>query len=149
MAPGRTLRVNTTLNPWSGCLCRFDAGTTTWTSLMKFPSSGTAYPQAYFFEHGMRPIVEIMFADFLTIAMDQIVNSAAKMRWALVAARLNISSMCAICRIGISSGPVIGSVVGVQKYVYDIFGPGVNLAARVSDLARGQQMLRCPVARRR
>lgn len=32
---------------------------------------------------GLRPIVEIMFADFLAIAMDQIVNCAAKMRWAL------------------------------------------------------------------
>ncbi len=35
------------------------------------------------------------------------------------------------CRIGINSGPMIGSIVGVQKYVYDIFGPGVNLAARM------------------
>jgi adenylate cyclase len=36
-----------------------------------------------------------------------------------------------ICRIGINTGPVIGSLVGVQKYVYDLFGPGVNLAARM------------------
>jgi adenylate cyclase len=36
-----------------------------------------------------------------------------------------------LCRIGIDSGPVVGSIVGVQKYVYDIFGPGVNLAARL------------------
>lgn len=28
---------------------------------------------------GMRPVVEIMFADFITISMDQIVNNAAKM----------------------------------------------------------------------
>ncbi len=39
------------------------------------------------------------------------------------------------CRIGINSGPVIGSLVGVQKYVYDIFGPGVNLAARMEALS--------------
>jgi adenylate cyclase len=39
------------------------------------------------------------------------------------------------CRIGINSGPVIGSLVGVQKYVYDIFGPGVNLAARMESLS--------------
>jgi pyruvate/2-oxoglutarate/acetoin dehydrogenase E1 component len=32
---------------------------------------------------GYRPIVEFMFSDFLTIAMDQIVNIAAKMRWCL------------------------------------------------------------------
>ena len=30
---------------------------------------------------GYRPIIEFMFSDFLTIAMDQIVNLAAKMRW--------------------------------------------------------------------
>lgn len=34
-------------------------------------------------------------------------------------------------RIGIATGPVIGSIVGIQKYVYDIFGPAVNLAARM------------------
>jgi pyruvate dehydrogenase E1 component beta subunit len=28
---------------------------------------------------GMRPVVEVMFSDFLTCAMDQIVNHAAKM----------------------------------------------------------------------
>ena len=32
---------------------------------------------------GYRPIAEIMYSDFLTIAMDQIVNLAAKMRWSL------------------------------------------------------------------
>ncbi len=39
------------------------------------------------------------------------------------------------CRIGIATGPVIGSIVGIQKYVYDIFGPGVNLAARMEGLS--------------
>jgi adenylate cyclase len=40
-----------------------------------------------------------------------------------------------LCRIGIHSGPVIGSLVGVHKYVYDIFGPGVNMAARMESLS--------------
>jgi class 3 adenylate cyclase len=35
------------------------------------------------------------------------------------------------CRIGLATGPLIGSIVGIQKYVYDIFGPAVNLAARM------------------
>jgi class 3 adenylate cyclase len=39
------------------------------------------------------------------------------------------------CRIGINSGPVIGSLVGIQKYVYDIFGPGINMAARMEALS--------------
>jgi len=30
---------------------------------------------------GLRPIVEIMFSDFLTLAMDQIANQAAKIRY--------------------------------------------------------------------
>jgi class 3 adenylate cyclase len=44
------------------------------------------------------------------------------------------------CRIGINSGPVIGSLVGVQKYVYDIFGPGINLAARMETLSEPMQI---------
>jgi adenylate cyclase len=43
-------------------------------------------------------------------------------------------------RIGIHSGPVVGSIVGVQKYVYDIFGPGVNLAARMESVADPMQI---------
>jgi adenylate cyclase len=39
------------------------------------------------------------------------------------------------CRIGLSSGPVIGSIVGIHKYVYDIFGPAVNLAARLETMS--------------
>lgn len=38
-------------------------------------------------------------------------------------------------RIGINTGPVIGSLVGIQKYVYDLFGPGVNLAARMEQMS--------------
>ena len=44
-------------------------------------------------------------------------------------------------RIGIHSGPVVGSIVGVQKYVYDIFGPGVNMAARMESLAEPMQIV--------
>lgn len=46
-----------------------------------------------------------------------------------------------IARVGISSRPVIGSIVGVQKYVYDIFGPGVNLAARLEPLCKPMDIL--------
>jgi class 3 adenylate cyclase len=40
-----------------------------------------------------------------------------------------------IARIGINVGPVVGSIIGVQKYVYDIFGPGVGLASRLEALS--------------
>ncbi len=39
------------------------------------------------------------------------------------------------CRIGLASGAVIGSVVGVQKYLYDVFGPAVTRAQRLRLLA--------------
>lgn len=47
------------------------------------------------------------------------------------------------CRIGIDSGPVIGSIVGVQKYVYDIFGPAVNLASRMESMSEPMQITLC------
>ena len=46
-----------------------------------------------------------------------------------------------LARIGVHSGPVVGSIVGVQKYVYDIFGPGVNLAARMESVAEPMQIV--------
>jgi class 3 adenylate cyclase len=44
------------------------------------------------------------------------------------------------CRVGIAPGPVIGSVVGIQKYVYDIFGPGINLASRLEALSEPMEI---------
>ncbi len=45
------------------------------------------------------------------------------------------------CRIGIATGPVIGSVVGVQKFLYDIFGPAVNLSARLEPLCGPMEVM--------
>jgi class 3 adenylate cyclase len=44
------------------------------------------------------------------------------------------------CRIGLATGPLIGSLVGIQKYVYDVFGPAVNLAARLEALSEPMQI---------
>ena len=44
------------------------------------------------------------------------------------------------CRIGLATGALIGSLVGIQKYVYDIFGPAVNYAARMEQIAEPMQI---------
>jgi class 3 adenylate cyclase len=38
-------------------------------------------------------------------------------------------------RIGMHSGPVVGGIVGTKKYLYDIFGDTVNIAARLEALS--------------
>jgi class 3 adenylate cyclase len=45
------------------------------------------------------------------------------------------------CRIGIASGAVIGSVVGVQKYIYDVFGPAMINAGRLRAHAQPMTIL--------
>ncbi len=45
------------------------------------------------------------------------------------------------CRIGIGSGAVVGSVVGNQKYVYDIFGAAVTAACEARELAGDMEVL--------
>ncbi len=51
-----------------------------------------------------------------------------------------------ICRIGIASGSVIGSVVGIQKYVYDVFGPAVNLAQKLRDHAGEMEIVSAAIS---
>ena len=46
-----------------------------------------------------------------------------------------------ICRIGIGTGSVVGSVIGNQKYVYDIFGTAVNAAVHARALASEMEVL--------
>ncbi|MDK3072561.1 adenylate/guanylate cyclase domain-containing protein [Sedimentitalea sp. JM2-8] len=44
-------------------------------------------------------------------------------------------------RIGLATGTAVGSVVGVQKYVYDVFGPAVNMAARLQVFAQPMKIV--------
>lgn len=42
--------------------------------------------------------------------------------------------------LGIDSGEVVGGVVGVKKYIYDIFGNTVNMASRLQSAAKIYQL---------
>ena len=44
-------------------------------------------------------------------------NSSAQLRWQI--------------RIGLHSGNVVGGIVGVKKYIYDVFGDAINTASRM------------------
>jgi len=46
-------------------------------------------------------------------------------------------------RIGLASGPIIGSIIGVHKYVYDIFGPAVNMASRMERRCEPMEIVLC------
>ena len=47
------------------------------------------------------------------------------------------------CRIAVASGGVIGSVVGIQRYVYDVFGPAVNLSQHLREQAAPMEIVCC------
>jgi acetoin:2,6-dichlorophenolindophenol oxidoreductase subunit beta len=54
---------------------------------------------------GLRPVVEVMYFDFITLAMDQLVNQAAKTRY-ISGGRLGVPmTMLTFCGAGRGSGP--------------------------------------------
>ncbi len=43
-------------------------------------------------------------------------------------------------RVGIHTGDVIGGVVGIKKYIYDVFGDTINLAARMEQYSEAMKI---------
>ena len=70
-----------------------------------------------------------------TFYADNIVKSAIEIL-CFLKQRVNKSQYPWATTIGIDSGEVVGGVVGVKKYIYDIFGSTVNMASRLEGASK-------------
>lgn len=74
---------------------------------------------------GMRPIMEIMFMDFVTLAMDQLVNQAAKMRFMFG----GTVSIPMVCRTPAGSGTGAAAQHCQSLEAWFIHAPGIKVVA--------------------
>jgi pyruvate dehydrogenase E1 component beta subunit len=74
---------------------------------------------------GMRPIMEIMFMDFITLSMDQLVNQAAKMRF-MFGGKVNLPL---VCRAPAGSGTGAAAQHCQSLEAWFVHAPGIKVVA--------------------
>ena len=74
---------------------------------------------------GMRPVMEIMFMDFLTISMNQLVNQAAKMRFMFGGK----ASIPMVCRAPAGSGTGAAAQHSQSLEAWFVHTPGIKVVA--------------------
>jgi pyruvate dehydrogenase E1 component beta subunit len=74
---------------------------------------------------GLRPVMEIMFMDFLTISMNQLVNQAAKMRFMFGGK----ASLPLVCRAPAGSGTGAAAQHSQSLEAWFVHAPGIKVVA--------------------
>jgi pyruvate dehydrogenase E1 component beta subunit len=74
---------------------------------------------------GMRPVMEIMFMDFLTISMNQLINQAAKMRFMFGGK----ASIPLVCRAPAGSGTGAAAQHSQSLEAWFVHTPGIKVVA--------------------
>jgi len=74
---------------------------------------------------GMRPIMEIMFMDFVTLSLDQLVNQAAKMRFMFG----GMASIPLVCRAPAGSGTGAAAQHSQSLEAWLVHAPGIKVVA--------------------
>jgi pyruvate dehydrogenase E1 component beta subunit len=74
---------------------------------------------------GMRPIMEIMFMDFITLSLDQLVNQAAKMRFMFG----GMASIPLVCRAPAGSGTGAAAQHCQSLEAWLVHAPGIKVVA--------------------
>jgi pyruvate dehydrogenase E1 component beta subunit len=74
---------------------------------------------------GMRPIMEIMFMDFITLSMDQLVNQAAKMRFMFG----GMVSIPLVCRAPAGSGTGAAAQHSQSLEAWLVHAPGIKVVS--------------------
>jgi acetoin:2,6-dichlorophenolindophenol oxidoreductase subunit beta len=105
-----------------GMLDEFGPGRVRETPISEEAIAGVATGAAMM---GMRPIMEIMFMDFITLAMDQLLNQAAKMRFMLGGA----VSMPLVCRTPAGSGTGAAAQHSECLEAWFVHAPGIKVVA--------------------
>jgi pyruvate dehydrogenase E1 component beta subunit len=74
---------------------------------------------------GMRPIMEIMFMDFITLSLDQLVNQAAKMRFMFG----GMASIPLVCRAPAGSGTGAAAQHSQSLEAWLVHAPGIKVVS--------------------